>query len=110
MVLITGSTLVNGTYDEVAAYARNARVRAVYGPSAQLPPEFFFENGLTHVLSTVIRDVERFEYDMVNDVDIDGAIRTHQGMLDISRDRKAAPRFGRAEPGNDRDGSAPSAA
>jgi uncharacterized protein (DUF4213/DUF364 family) len=85
VVLITGSTLVNGTYDEVVAYARKARVRAVYGPSAQLPPEFFFENGLTHVLSTVIRDVDRFEYDMVNDVDMEGAIRAHQGMLDISR-------------------------
>ena len=62
------------------------------------------------MLSTVIRDVDRFEYDMVNDVDMEAAIRTHQGMLDISRDRQSPPRFGRAEAGNDRDGSAPSAA
>jgi uncharacterized protein len=86
VVLITGSTLVNGSFDELAGWAARARVRAIYGPSAQLPPEFFFENGLTHVLSTVIRDVERFAYDMVNDVDMEAALRAHQSMLDVFRE------------------------
>jgi hypothetical protein len=39
----------------------------------------------------VIRNVERFEYDMVNDIDMEGAIRAHQGMLDITRDDGGAP-------------------
>jgi uncharacterized protein (DUF4213/DUF364 family) len=83
VVFITGSTLVNGTFDEVTGWAKGARVRAIYGPSAQLPPEFFFEHGLTHVLSTVIRDVRRFEDDMVNDLDMEAALRAHQGMMDV---------------------------
>jgi len=77
--------LVNGTYDEVVRCAGKARVRAVCRPSAQLPPESFVENGLTHVLSTLIRDVDQFECDMVNGADMEGAIRELQGMLDISR-------------------------
>jgi uncharacterized protein (DUF4213/DUF364 family) len=90
-VFITGSTLVNGTFDQVAGWAGGARVRAIYGPSAQLPPEFFFASGLTHVLSTVIRDVARFEDDMLNDLDREAALRAHQDMIDITPPRSSCP-------------------
>jgi uncharacterized protein (DUF4213/DUF364 family) len=86
VVFITGATLVNGTFSELAGWAAGARVRAIYGPSAQLPPEFFFDHGLTHVLSRVIRDVAQFEDDMLNDLDMEVAARKHQGMVDIWRD------------------------
>jgi uncharacterized protein len=85
VVFITGATLVNDSFPELASWASRARVRAIYGPSAQLPPEFFFEHGLTHVLSRVIRDIPQFEDDMLNDLDMEVAARKHQGMMDISR-------------------------
>jgi uncharacterized protein (DUF4213/DUF364 family) len=86
VVLITGSTLVNGTFDELVPYAAKARVRAIYGPSAQLPPEFFFTHGLNLVRAMTIGPLEKFEYDMINDLDMEVALRCNQSMWEITRE------------------------
>ena len=78
VALITGSTLVNGTFNEVVGYASKARIRCLYGPSAQLLPDILFESGINAVMSVAISDPARFEYDMVNELDIEPALKRHQ--------------------------------
>jgi uncharacterized protein (DUF4213/DUF364 family) len=83
VALITGSTLVNGTFEEVVGYAKNARIRALYGSSAQLIPDVLFENGINVAMSVAISDPARFEYDVMNAPDMETALRKHQRKYDV---------------------------
>ncbi len=78
VVFITGSTLVNGTFESVVHNARNARVRCLYGSSAQLMPDVLFENGIDAVMSVAIVDPVQFEYDVMNESDMETALKKHQ--------------------------------
>ncbi len=79
-VMITGSTLVNNTLDEIIGYCRRSRVRALYGPSAHLAPEILSSLGMNLIQLSLISDPERFEYDMINDMDMETALKTNQTM------------------------------
>lgn len=83
VAIITGSTLVNGTFEEVAGYAKNARIRALYGSSAQLIPDVLFENGFNIVMSVAISDPARFEHDVMNAPDMETALRKHQRKYNV---------------------------
>jgi uncharacterized protein (DUF4213/DUF364 family) len=83
IAIITGSTLVNGTFEEVARYAKDARIRALYGSSAQLIPDVLFENGINIVMSVAISDPVRFEYDVMNAPDMETALRKHQRKYNV---------------------------
>ncbi|WP_319579866.1 Rossmann-like domain-containing protein [uncultured Methanospirillum sp.] len=83
VAIITGSTLVNGTFEEVVGYAKNARIRALYGSSAQLLPDVLFENGITIAMSVAISDPEKFEYDVMNAPDMETALRKHQRKYNV---------------------------
>lgn len=83
VAIITGSTLVNGTFEDVAGYAKNARIRALYGSSAQLIPDVLFENGINIAMSVAISDPVRFEYDMLNAPDMETALRKHQRKYNV---------------------------
>ncbi len=78
VVFITGSTLANGTFDEVVRHASGARIRCLYGSSAQLLPDVLFESGVNIVMSVAIDDASRFEYDMMNESDMETALKKHQ--------------------------------
>ncbi len=83
VAIITGSTLVNGTFEEVVGYAKNARIRALYGSSAQLIPDVLFENGINIAMSVAISDPARFEYDVLNAPDMETALRKHQRKYNV---------------------------
>jgi uncharacterized protein len=83
VAIITGSTLVNGTFEEVVGYAKHARIRALYGSSAQLIPDVLFENGINIVMSVAISDPARFEHDVVNAPDMETALRKHQRKYNV---------------------------
>jgi len=87
-VMITGSTLVNDTLDELMDYCKKARVRALYGPSAHLAPEILYDLGVNMIQLSVITDPARFEFDMINDMDMEAALKANQTMghefLDLS--------------------------
>lgn len=83
VAIITGSTLVNGTFEEVAEYAKHARIRALYGSSAQLIPDVLFENGINVAMSVAISDPVRFEYDVMNAPDMETALRKHQRKYNV---------------------------
>lgn len=78
VVFITGSTLVNGTFDELISYAGNCRIKAVYGSSAQLVPEFFFNNGINLFSAMRIKDYEKLEHDIINHFNMEMAIQNNQ--------------------------------
>jgi uncharacterized protein len=84
VAIITGSTLVNGTFDDVVRYAKNARIRALYGSSAQLIPDMLFESGINVVMSVAISDPARFEQDVMNAPDMETALRKHQRKYNVS--------------------------
>lgn len=83
VVIITGSTLVNGTFEEVIRYAENARVRAIYGSSAQLFPDVLFDNGVNVVLSVAISDPDQFALDVANALNLETALRRHQRVYTL---------------------------
>ncbi|MDD1723625.1 MAG: DUF364 domain-containing protein [Methanospirillum sp.] len=83
VAIITGSTLVNGTFEEVTGYAKNARIRALYGSSAQLIPDVLFENGINIAMSVAISDPEKFESDVMNAPDMETALRRHQRKYNV---------------------------
>jgi uncharacterized protein (DUF4213/DUF364 family) len=83
VAIITGSTLVNGTFEEVTAYAKHARIRALYGSSAQLIPDVLFESGINIAMSVAISDPARFECDVMNAPDMETALRKHQRKYNV---------------------------
>jgi uncharacterized protein (DUF4213/DUF364 family) len=83
VAVITGSTLVNGTFEEVAGYAKDARVRALYGSSAQLIPDVLFENGINLVMSVAVTDPAQFTRDVINAPDLETAVRKHQRKYNV---------------------------
>lgn len=83
VAIITGSTLVNGTFEEVVGYAKHARIRALYGSSAQLIPDVLFENGINIVMSVAISDPARFASDVMNAPDMETALRRHQRKYNV---------------------------
>ena len=60
VVMMSGSTLVNGTYRDLIDYAVKARVIGMFGPSAQLVPEFLRGGGINYISTSVITDADKF--------------------------------------------------
>jgi len=85
VVFITGSTLVNDTFEEVAGYASNARLCCLYGSSAQLLPDVLFENGIDVVMSVAITDTGRFEQDVMNSSDMEGSLKKGQRKYTVGK-------------------------
>lgn len=54
VIIISASTLVNGTFDTLLALRGKAREVVLLGPSAPLCPSPFFERGVTAVMGTMI--------------------------------------------------------
>lgn len=54
VIVISASTLINGTFDELLALRGKAREVVLLGPSAPLCPAPFFERGVTAIMGTMI--------------------------------------------------------
>jgi uncharacterized protein len=87
VVIITASSLVNGTIDELLRYSSNARVVGLYGPSASVIPDVLFEAGVDFVMSHHVRDPEIFVSDLTSDMNMESAIRKHQRYQTIVPER-----------------------
>lgn len=57
-VLITSTTLLNDTFDELEGLTRGAAFRAVYGPGAGILPDPLFARGIDAVASMLVVDAE----------------------------------------------------
>jgi hypothetical protein len=59
VVLITGTSIVNGTVDRVLELSRNAKEVALVGATAGILPTVLFEHGATAVATVKVKDPER---------------------------------------------------
>jgi uncharacterized protein (DUF4213/DUF364 family) len=71
VVIITASTLVNNTFEDLLDFTGNARLVGLYGPGASLIPDEFFDRNIDFITSFQITDPVRFSDDMINDHDMD---------------------------------------
>lgn len=83
-VSITGSALVNGTFDDLLAYAGAARLVSVYGSSTSLIPEPFFARGVHTMMTYHVSDPARLEAGMLNDMNMEGVVQATQTRLAVS--------------------------
>lgn len=60
IVVMTGCTIVNNTYQDILKTCKNAKIRGIYGPSAELCPEYLFDLGYNYIFSASVRDKEAF--------------------------------------------------
>lgn len=55
IVLMTGCTLVNGTWRSLLQSSVRARVRGIFGPSAGLPPELLRDMGFNYMTASAVQ-------------------------------------------------------
>jgi uncharacterized protein len=85
LVIITGSSLVNGTFEELMSYRRNPRLTVMYGSSVSLIPDVFFEEGVDFINSYRVSDPARFEDGMLNEMNIEQVVHSTQQSQMIGR-------------------------
>jgi len=59
VVLITGTSIINGTVDRLLELSRNARELALVGPTAGILPTVLFDHGATAVATVKVTDANR---------------------------------------------------
>ncbi|MBN2488441.1 MAG: hypothetical protein JXA98_05375 [Methanosarcinaceae archaeon] len=59
IIIISGSTLVNKTIDDLLKYKGNARDVVLLGPTASMVPKPLFEKGVTAVMGVRINDADK---------------------------------------------------
>jgi uncharacterized protein (DUF4213/DUF364 family) len=88
VVIITASSLVNGTFDDLIRYASHARVVGLYGPSASIIPDVLFEHGVDFIMSHHVINPQKFIDSVLNDMNMESALRNfqrYQTMLPAKR-------------------------
>jgi len=59
VVLITGTSIINGTVDRLLELSKNARELALVGPTAGILPTVLFDHGATAVATVKVTDANR---------------------------------------------------
>lgn len=90
-VSITGSTLVNGTLEELLSHVVHARLVAMYGPSVSIIPDVLFEYGVHLVQTYRISDRASFESGVLNDLNMEAVIHGTQQPLAVVRRSSRGP-------------------
>jgi uncharacterized protein (DUF4213/DUF364 family) len=88
IVSITGSALVNGTFEDLLGYAKNARLVVVYGASAGFIPDVLFERGVGYIHSNRMTDPKRFEAGLLNELNMERVLQATQQMQAIRKKTK----------------------
>ena len=60
IIIMSGSTIVNNSYTALRQAGTNAEIVGLYGPSCELCPDYFFEQGYNYMFSTSVRDKETY--------------------------------------------------
>lgn len=88
VVIVTGSSLVNGTFEELLSYRRNPRLTIVYGASAAMIPDVLFEHGVDSVHASRISDPVQLEIGMMNEMNMEAVMQRSQESQMIGRPAK----------------------
>jgi len=60
VLILTGSTLVNGTYERIISGCKNLKEIGIFGPSAQILPEYLYSEGFNYIISKSIIDTDKY--------------------------------------------------
>jgi uncharacterized protein (DUF4213/DUF364 family) len=85
VVIITGSSLVNGTFAELMDYAHGARLVIMYGASVGLIPDVLFENGVHGIHSYRVSDAAAYEKGVMREMNMESVIHSSQKSQSIWR-------------------------
>jgi uncharacterized protein (DUF4213/DUF364 family) len=88
VVIITASSLINRTFDDLLNYSSHARVVGLYGPSASIIPDVLFEHGINFIMSHHVINPQKFIESVENDMNMESALRKfqkYQVMLPANR-------------------------
>jgi uncharacterized protein (DUF4213/DUF364 family) len=85
IVSITGSSLVNGTFEELLSYTAKARLVVMYGASVGFIPDVLFERGVDYIHSHRLTDPEGFEAGLINELNMERVLQTTQTMQAIRK-------------------------
>jgi uncharacterized protein (DUF4213/DUF364 family) len=85
VVIITGSSLVNGTFGELMSYTKNPRLIIMYGASVGLIPDVFLEQEVDGIHSYRVSDPEAFESGVLKDRNMESVIHASQESQSIWR-------------------------
>jgi uncharacterized protein (DUF4213/DUF364 family) len=85
IVIITASTLVNGTFEDIVKCTEKARLIGLYGPDASIIPDAFFEWDIDFVASFRVADPALFSENMINDHDMEFTLSTTQNQCMFMR-------------------------
>jgi uncharacterized protein len=85
VVIITGSSLVNGTFGDLMSYAANARMVILYGASVGLIPDVFLENHVDYIHSYRVSDPAAFENGVLKEMNMEAVIHNSQTSQAIRR-------------------------
>jgi uncharacterized protein (DUF4213/DUF364 family) len=78
VAIITASSLVNGTLDDLIHYASHARAVGLYGASASIIPDVLFEHGIDFIMSHYVINPQKFIDSVLNDMNMEAALRNFQ--------------------------------
>lgn len=60
IIIMSGSTIVNNSYSALREAGCNAEILGLYGPSCELCPDYFFDQGYNYMFSTSVKDKETY--------------------------------------------------
>lgn len=85
IVHITGSTLVNGTFEELMGYMNEVRHICMYGASVSLVPEALFARGVNVIHSIQITDAQKFAEGLFTEMNMERVVYNTQKRQTITR-------------------------
>ena len=85
IVIISASTLVNNTFDNVMKFSLHAHLIGINGPGGSIIPDVFFDHDIDFITSFRFADTARFSEDMINDHDLEFAVRASQKQYMLMR-------------------------
>src|SRR5699024_3170401 len=65
-LIITASTIVNGTYKDIIKKSKNCRIKWIFGPSGQMLPEILFNLSFNYITSNKINNTDKYYKDIIN--------------------------------------------
>lgn len=60
IIIMTGATIVNNSYLDILENCKKAQIKGIYGPSAEMIPDYFFDKGFNYIFSTSIREKDKY--------------------------------------------------
>lgn len=85
ILIMTGCTLVNGTFKELISKAKTARVIGIFGPSGQIIPEYLFDEGFNYIISNRINNIDGFYENIINPMGKSNKFSNYSIPYSISR-------------------------